>query len=229
MPTTYSAKSSSLAPYTLTEAQHAAIGRMIRACAEIEDIINLRLAHLADITEGMVLVFLGRSSITKRLAILQLISQAKGVLAEKLFAEAFDNPDFRDLQECRNAVAHGNLLGVDEDGNIAFGVVELQGIDSQKVHMTAHCFHPDSFEILASMAEGVIPQMERAFGLTALRQKRREKVLAPHSKTLPKEQRGSALSRQRRASQASEKKAKTARKNAQRRASKDQDKGERPA
>lgn len=217
MPVTYSDKTSSIKPYALTDGQHAAIGRLIRACAEIEDIINLRLALLTGSPEGVVLLFLGRTSITKRLQILKLVSEGKGIEAQRLFAEAFDNPDFREIQDMRNTVAHGHLLGLTDDGNIAFSVVEPQGIDSQKIHMTAHCYNPDAFAILAHMAEDIIPQMEAAFGLTALREKRRATTLAPHNKALPKVQQGSALSRQRRASQESGKKAKTDRKDAQRR------------
>jgi hypothetical protein len=213
---TYSDRGSSIRPYKLTDDQHAAIGRIIRACAEIEDIINLRLADLTGVLEGVVLVFLGRASITKRLQILKFVSEGKGIEAEDLHAQAFDNPHFRELQEMRNTVAHGRLLGLTDDGNIAFSVVETQGIDSKKVWMTAHSYGPDSFAILASQAEDIIPQMEAAFGLTSLREKRRATTLAPHSMASPPEQRGSALARQRRASQESDKKAKNARKNAQR-------------
>lgn len=73
------------------------------------------------------------------------------------------------------------------------------------------------FADMAHTAEDVIPQMEAAFGLTALRETRRAREIAPHNKALPKEMQGSELARQRRASQASDKGAKTARKEAQRR------------
>lgn len=217
MPVTYSDKSTSIRPYALSDEQHAAIGRLVRACAEIEDIINLRLAKLAQVPEGIVLVFLGRTSITNRLKILKLVSEGNGPQAEELFAQAFDNPDWRDIQEMRNTVAHGRLLGLTEDGNIAFSVVEPMGIDNVRVHMTVNAYNPEAFGILAHMAEDVIPQMEAAFGLKALREKRRQPTLAPHNMALPPEQRGSALARQRRASQASDKAAKNVRKDAQKR------------
>src|SRR5688572_5544958 len=111
MPTTYSPKGTSIRPYELTAEQHAAIGRLVRACAEIEDIINLRLYDLADIIEGVGMVFLGRTSVVKRLELLRLLSQGRGSDAYDLYKQAFDNTDYRDLVSMRNTVAHGYLLG----------------------------------------------------------------------------------------------------------------------
>src|SRR4051812_29490692 len=105
MPPIYSDKSSTITPCSLSDDQLSAIGRLIRAFAEIEDIINLRLAALTGVPEGIVLVFLGRTSVTKKLQILKFVSEGKGVEAETLFAQAFGNPHFRDLQDMRNTVA----------------------------------------------------------------------------------------------------------------------------
>jgi hypothetical protein len=217
MPIAYSSKSSSIRPYALTDEQHAAIGRLVRACAEIEDIINLRLASLAGVLEGIVLVFLGRTAITRRLELLKLISEGKGETAIGLFKQAFDNDDFRDIFGVRNTVAHGRLMGVTDENRIAFSVCETQGIDSVKVHMTVNTYNHEAFAILAAMAEDVIPQMEAAFGLTALREKRRGPTIAPHNKTLPKGQRKASPGRQPQASQNLAREAKKAGKEAQRR------------
>jgi len=217
MPVQYASKSTSLRPYSLTDEQHASIGRLIRACAEIEDIINLRLADLVGVQEGVVLVFLGRTPITRRLEILKLASQGKGEAAIDLFNQAFDNDNFRDIFGVRNSVAHGRLMGLTDDDLIAFSVCETQGIDSAKVHMTVNCYNQDAFAILADMAENVIPQMEAAFGLTALREKRRGPTLSPHNKTLPKAQRRATPGRLPQAFQESARQAKRDRKEAQRR------------
>ncbi len=226
MPTAYSDKGSSIRPYKLTDSDHVGIGRLIRACAEIENIINLRLASLAGVPEGVVLVFLGRMSVTKRLQILKFLSEGRGIEAEELHAQAFDNPNFRELQEMRNVVAHGSLLGMTEASEIAFSVAEAQGIDGNKVYMTVHAYSPGAFAELADIAENIIPQMESAFGLTASRQKHRAPTLSPHSMAAPPEQRGSALSRQRRASQERDRELKKAKKDAQRNDPKNRKKGE---
>src|SRR5688572_18270248 len=110
MPPLYSAKGSTIKPYQLTNDELAAIGRVIRACAEIEDIINLYLYKLADIPEGSGMLLLGRMAVANRIKLLGLFAQGHGAEPKRLFKEAFDNGDFRDLIKMRNTVAHGFLL-----------------------------------------------------------------------------------------------------------------------
>lgn len=216
MPVTYSPKGSSIRPYALTDAQHAAIGRLIRACAEIEDIINLRLADLTGVTEGIVLVFLGRASISKRLEILRIASQAKGERAVDLHNQAFDNENFREVFGVRNTVAHGRLMGLTDDDHVAFSVCEMQGIDSNTVHMTVSAYNHEAFAIMAHRAEDVIPQMEAVFGLTSLRETRRGPTIDPHNKTRPKAQRKAVPGHQPQAFQERARQAKADAKDAQR-------------
>jgi hypothetical protein len=226
MPPTYSAKASSIRPYKLTNDQLTAMGRLIRAFAEIEDIVNLRIALLARTSTANVAIFLGRAGLANRLKILKLLSEGEGLQAEELFAQTFDNPAFLDLHSARNTLAHGRLLGLDEAGRITFQVIEPSAIDSDAVHLTAYAYSPELLADLAQRAEGLIPQMETDFGLTALRETRRAQALGPHSKAQPTGQRGSALARQRRASQESARQEKRAKQEAQRQDPKNRKKGD---
>jgi hypothetical protein len=216
MPPLYSPEGTSIAPYTLTDAQHAAIGRLIRACAEMEDIINLRLAQLADTSEGITVLFLGRTGLASRLQLLKRLSDGKGDEAIELHRQAFENEDFANLVEMRNTVAHGRLLGVTAENRVAFVVHEIQGIDSQRLHMTVHAYEHDAFAIVASLAEYVLPQIEVLFELRSLREKRRAQDLAPHNKSQPKARRPRSPAHQPQASQELARQAKLDRKAAQR-------------
>lgn len=183
MPTTYSPKGSSIKPYSLTEDDHRGIGRLVRACAEIEDIINLYLCQLADIPEGMAILLLGRLPTSARLKLIEALATANGDKHRQLYREAFDNDHYRAIVKCRNTVAHGQLLGLTDAGEIAFQTHETQGIDDIKLYTTVVAFIPGTFSGLADKAEAIIPQMEEEFGLKALRETRRTPTLSPHTKS----------------------------------------------
>ncbi len=184
--TIYSSKGTTLKPYALTKADLLGIGRLIRACAEIEDIIHLYLSQLADVPEGMAILLLGRLPSSARLKLIKALGEANGGKHPKLYREAFDNDDYRSIVKCRNAVAHGMLMGMTESGEIAFQSHDTQGFDDVKLYTTVNAWPPGAFDEYAHQAEDIIPQMEEAFGLKALRQKRRAQALSPHMKSQEK-------------------------------------------
>lgn len=185
MPATYSATGSNIRPYRLTYHQLAAIGRMMRACAEIEDIATLYLYRLADLVEGTGMLLVGRIAITNKVRLIGQFAKARGPDHVRLYKQAFDNEHFRDLLKCRNTVAHGYLLGLTDSNEIAFQVQETQGFEGQKLYTTINAYGHDDFKNLARMAEGIIPQMEEALGLKALREKRQQPTLTAHIKSQP--------------------------------------------
>lgn len=183
MPSLKSPKGSSIRPYKLTYQQLAAIGKMMRACAEIEDILSLYLYKLADISEGAGMILLERVGIVKKLKIVAQYAKAHGQEQVRLYNEAFNNDYFRDLVKCRNTLAHGYLLGITDDDEIAFQVQETQGVEGDKLFGTVNTYGHEDFKNLARMAEDIIPQLEAALGLQSLRQERRSPTLSAHSQS----------------------------------------------
>lgn len=189
MPSRYSDTGSKIRPYTLTDRELLGIGRLIRACAEIEDIINLYLCELADLPEGAAIILLGRLPASARLKIIETFSVAKGSESVRLFREAFGNDSYRDIVKARNTVAHGWLLGLTDRDEIAFQVQETHGVNQSKIMATVNGYGHQDFENLARAAEKVIPQLEAALGLGALREKRRSPDLIAHMKSQGKRKR----------------------------------------
>jgi hypothetical protein len=212
----YSATASSVRPYKLTQKQLLGIGRLIRACAEIEDITTLHMCELADITEGQSLVFLGRAARSQKLRIAETFAKARGGKTAEAFASCFDNDEYRAIIRCRNAVAHGLLLGLTDQNKIAFRVADVVGTDGLTISILVNSFEKHSFETFAKMAEDAIPQLERILGLGALRQKRRELGLDPHRKAPPQGKQSAKSPPQPQSSQAMARRAKLDRKAAQR-------------
>jgi hypothetical protein len=87
------------------------VGRLVRAFADIEDSLDIHLCRLASIKEAAAVVLLGRSSISakveKALAMARLHNKQMEQLTQALFADS----SFKEAKHCRNAVAHGVLLG----------------------------------------------------------------------------------------------------------------------
>ncbi len=165
----YSTVGSKLAPHTLSDSELLNIGRLIRACAEIEDIVTGYLCSLAKITHAQAIFLLGRASTSQRLAATRSFAVSQGEIAIKLYDECFGNDHYRDIIRCRNTVAHGRLLGKTEEGNIAFQVQETVGIEGEKVFLHVNAYPGDAFGAFAKMAESVIPQLVNRLHLEAWR------------------------------------------------------------
>jgi len=182
----YASEPTNVKPYDLSDDELLGIGRLIRACAEIEDIINLHLYKLAEITEGAGVMLLGRMSTSARLKLMEAFSTSRSAKARKMFQEAFDNEHYRHVVRCRNTVAHGLLLGVTEDDLIAFQVQDPQGFEAGTLVLSVNAYDHRAFAAFATQAEHIIPQLEEGFGLQESRETRRAKALSPHKKSQPK-------------------------------------------
>src|SRR4051812_5383110 len=92
---TYASEPSELRPYVLTDDELRGLGRLIRACAEIEDIIDLYLYRLADISEGAGKLLLGRVPASARLNMIEAFAKSHGPEPLKLYRLVFDNEHYR--------------------------------------------------------------------------------------------------------------------------------------
>jgi len=183
-----SVKGSKLHPFALTDAQLLAIGRLIRACAEIDDIIHLYLCHLADIHDGQAIILLGRMSSSAKLKIAAQFCVSRDKALFDIHKECFDNEYYYGIVKLRNTVAHGILLGKTDEGTIAFQVQETIEVELNKVVMVVNAYEEGAFEVLARMAEGIIPQLETRLMLGKLRGERRARSLSPYQRRTGRQQ-----------------------------------------
>jgi hypothetical protein len=202
MPISHSSVGSEIKPYLLTKGQVLAIGRIIRACAEIEDIINLHLHRLAGIKEGLAIIMLGRLPVSARIKLAESLAMGRGSKTLEIHKACFDNDAYRDVMRCRNTVAHGWLLGLTDDNWIAFQVQETSGVEEGRVQTVVNAYKRRELFKIAGMAERLIPRLEQNLGLQALREKRRSPTLVPHLKSRTRVQRKAKRAPRRPASRA---------------------------
>lgn len=169
----YSKVGTTLKPVVLTDEIHLAMGRLIRAFAEIEDIISLHLCNVADITEGQLLFLLGKAGIQDKLAKAEALAKAQGGEVHRVTVDCFDNDVFRAMLRCRNVVAHGLLLGQTEAGKIAFRTSNVTGVDSIGIGAEVATYDPTAFRQFADIADSCVEQIEGPLRVKELRDERR--------------------------------------------------------
>lgn len=180
----YSATGSAVKPITLGEDIILAIGRLIRACAEIEDLLTLFLCELAQIKEGQFVILLGRTPVSKKVKLAKDFAEAHGPEEVDKFNRCFGNEGFKTIFGMRNAVAHGLLLGETDEGKIAFRLVDTVGWgEFGQVSILVTSFAPEDFGNVAKMAEDGVPQLEAILRLQDQRAERRARPLDPHRKS----------------------------------------------
>lgn len=183
MLSTKSVEPSSINPYQLTEEQLFAIGRVIRACAEIEHIATLYLYKLARIEIGTGEILVGRQSMRTKLAMARNFAVGTGGAELATFKECFERPEFDSLMKFRNVMAHGTLLGKTDMGFVAFQVADQVEHSNNSVSLEVITYSDETFAIFADMANYVIPQIENALGMQDARNAVRTGVLEPTAGT----------------------------------------------
>lgn len=163
------------------------IGRLIRAFAEIEDLITLYICNLAEINQSRALVLLGKAAITRRLEMAEYLAQMTGPEITAEHGKIF-NSGFRDALECRNCAAHGVLLGKTSDGRYAFLTDKTAPTSNESAIQIAITYDAESISAYAVVAERAIPQIEKRLKLQELRAERRQRPLLPHRKAQPRRQ-----------------------------------------
>ena len=180
----YSATGSSVKPITLDGDILQAIGRLIRACSEIEDLLTLYLCELAQMKEGQFVILLGRTPVSKKVKLAKDFAEAHGPEEVDKFDRCFSNEQFKTIFAMRNAVAHGLLLGETDEGKIAFRLVDAVGWgELGQVSILVTSYAPEDFGIVAEMAEDGVPKLEAILKLQDQRAERRARPLDPHRKS----------------------------------------------
>lgn len=173
-----------LKPCEIDRESYAHIGRMIRAFAEIEDIVTLYICKLAGISESTGQVLLGRMPLSARIAAARYLAKTKNPKIVALHDQIFD-ARFSESNRLRNAFAHGVLLGVSDDGYYAFRTTDTVEPDSETAKLTVIRAHPKTIKGYADDAVNTVPKIAKALQLDAFRQTRHERPLADHPKRRP--------------------------------------------
>jgi hypothetical protein len=179
MPHTYGADEQQLEPATLPNDVLTEIGRLVRAFSEIEDIVDLHICNLAEISESKATILLGRTAVTRRIEIAETLAKTISEEALAIHKHAFSG-GFSDIADCRNYVAHGKLLGVGPDGRYAF-LTTKDGppMNGAAIRVVAS-YSAEQIKLIARMAEDSIPRLERHLKVEALRAERLLRPLLPH-------------------------------------------------
>jgi hypothetical protein len=161
----------------LDDAEYAAIGRIVRACAELEDCVNLWITKLAGAGEPVATVFLGRSNVSTKIAIAEGLASLKGGETLALHKAHFGQ-NVNNLLSCRNAVAHGAFVGVTPSGSLTFLTNTTVGYgDDHSLDRKCFGYKPATLNAIAEAGLGIVGTLDDALGIGALRKKRRSKPL----------------------------------------------------
>jgi hypothetical protein len=151
------------------------IGRLVRATAEIEDIIFIAITALVQTTEGKSSVLLGRIAVTTALVKLQqLTTQYAPNLSPTLKTIISDR--IRPLLQVRNAVAHGVYIGFHEDHYEFLSNIIFEPEDEQ-THKKVFSYSEAYVRSAAGVAEELIEGLVQLYGLPVLRARRYERGL----------------------------------------------------
>ncbi len=159
----------------------ADIGRLIRACAELEDCIKHYICLLADMSERNATIILGTTATRKRFEIAEELARVTGEAEHDLFSKLAGQ--LKDVIETRNSVAHGVYLGQNEkDGRLFFRIERPVKNDLREVIVLVAGVLPDDIKRQAARLEALIPEIEKHLRIEALREKRLQQTPQLHPK-----------------------------------------------
>ena len=165
-----------LEPCTLDDRTLLAMGRLIRAFAELEDIATLWLGRLSGLDDAMMALFMPRAALSNKVTMAQRIAK-NAEDADLLHRRAFASEEWILAAKMRNVAAHGVLIGKQEDGSLAFRTADSEDLDGGKVAFKIVSIPPDMWEHVALAAENAIPRIERALGVQKRRQENRQQAI----------------------------------------------------
>jgi hypothetical protein len=183
MGVSYSSEPTHLKKAKLTKPLLAAIGKLVRAMADFVDMVDLHICNLASLSESQSIVLLGRTAVTRRLEIAEALAAMRTDGALDLHRRVFGSV-YNDLVPCRNAVAHGALIGKSEAGRLHFLSTPQRQFRPEQACRTVVSYLPSEIIGNAEVAEKAVPHFEQLLQVEELRAERLRKPLEPHAKGL---------------------------------------------
>ncbi|WP_156950399.1 hypothetical protein [Hyphomonas oceanitis] len=165
----------------MTDDLYLAIGKIVRAVAEIDDILTLAISQLITVSESKTAVLLGRMQISRKIAVARMLAKMHDPDVSEIFTKVFEQP-FSDIIDLRNALAHGTLLGVTEGGDLYFESPEIERTEGEAVVARARGWPISSILGWASQMDAYIQFFETGLQVQELRQGPSRREMQGHPK-----------------------------------------------
>ncbi len=181
MSKTYPANPGKTTPCKIDDEVSAAIGRIIRSFAELDNCLTLYLSLLINLEESPTTILLGRMNITGKIQKAgYLASLSKGTI-KTTHKQLFD-ARFRAFLKCRNVLAHGSLLGKTDEGNFAFLINETIETDSENARFVVVAYSKETILQTADNMEIYMEDLIKELALQPLLDTRAQLPLLAHPK-----------------------------------------------
>lgn len=187
MPSTYGSTHETAAPIPLSDEVLLGIGRLVRAFAEIEELLTLFISALAKINQSQAVIMLSRAQLSRRLSMAEQLATLSGGKPLERYNLCFGSAAFKDAHTCRNVMAHGIYLGVDSAGMLAFLTDKTDAPVGASTMQLVACYQPETILSWSKWAAENIEPMAEALGLKPWLKRHQPQPLLPHRKgRLPK-------------------------------------------
>lgn len=182
MPSTYGHDRKELKQALLDDDTLAGIGRMVRAFAEFEELLTLFIGALAKLNQSQLVIILGRAALTRQMDMAENLAKIAGGKHLESYNATFNTTHFRDWHTCRNAVAHGTLLGVDDEGYLAFLTDKTDLPQGSSTVQIVVSYLPAYIRGMSKDAEAAVEPFARMLGLQSWLRRYQTQALLPHRK-----------------------------------------------
>lgn len=166
---------------TLNDSVLLSIGRLVRNCAEIEDLTFLFICQLAEVSESKAVAMLGRTPLSQLKKVALYLAKMRNDDALAAFKETF-NDDFDRMIQCRNVVAHGVYLGLTAEGNYAFLTADTLDPEGGAATKIVRAYSATTLDAISQASFVWIKQMTERLKLDTLRDRRIGQSLADYRK-----------------------------------------------
>ena len=158
------------------------IGRLVRACADLEIVVDLYIARLCRLGEMEYYTLTGRTSLNGKISMAQSLAEQHGE-AEKI-KDVFTAP-VTDAIDARNLVSHGAYLGLADTGLLLFATNRAVRDDGQRVGNLARGFSQGALNGHAEALSSALPEIIVTLQVGALLRTVTQAPISPHPRSRP--------------------------------------------
>jgi len=179
MPSVPVTDSEKLVPGGLSDEALLAIGRLIRAFADLEEYLNYFIELLLEISPTDATVVLSRVAISRKLEMARMLSTKQSEEDSRVFKGIFEHDMFKEIYKCRNAVAHGTLLGLHRNGDYAF-LTDRSDSQENTLLRYVYSISTESITSYATIAQQSFEKLVRANRLESWLKRYSQPTVGPH-------------------------------------------------
>lgn len=171
-------------PGDLSDEAHRLIGRLVRACAQIEELITFFIMNLTNLDEATATLVLGKTAPTRRLEMVAYLAETQGGEHFAAYKRLF-GPAYREVVLCRNVVAHGSFMGLDDEGRYTFLIDTMEMPEKGQPFKKVISLNEADLSHFTNDAEQLRKMIETDLMLEPLQQRRLQQSLTRHHKASP--------------------------------------------